>query len=59
MEAAVLGGAISQERWESYRKLAAEARRHEALSDPLAAQERKRKLKQLHKAKKELYREKR
>jgi ribosome biogenesis GTPase len=59
VEAALMAGAISRERWESYRKLAAEARRHEELTDPLAAQERKRKLKQIHKAQKEFYRGKR
>jgi ribosome biogenesis GTPase len=59
VEAAVLEGAISPERWQSYRKLAAEARRHEELTDPLVAQERKRKLKQIHKAQKEFYRKKR
>jgi ribosome biogenesis GTPase len=59
VEAAVLEGAISPERWESYRKLAAEARRHVELTDPLAALERKRKLKQIHKTQKEFYKEKR
>ena len=55
VEAAVLDQSISAERWESYRKLAAEARRHERLTDPLAAQEAKRKLKTMHKAVKEIY----
>jgi ribosome biogenesis GTPase len=55
VEAAVLDQSISAERWESYRKLAAEARRHELMTDPLAAQEAKRKLKTMHKAVKEIY----
>jgi len=59
VEVAVLEGAISPERWESYRKLAAEARRHEEMTDPLVAQERKRNLKQIHKAQKEFYKKKR
>ena len=55
VEAAILDQSISAERWESYRKLAAEARRHERMTDPLAAQEAKRKLKVMHKAVKEIY----
>ncbi|HXB69596.1 MAG TPA: ribosome small subunit-dependent GTPase A [Candidatus Acidoferrales bacterium] len=55
VEAAVLDQSIGAERWESYRKLAAEARRHELLTDPLAAQEAKRKLKTMHKAQREIY----
>jgi len=55
VEAAVLDQSIGAERWASYRKLAAEARRHERLTDPLAAQEAKRKLKNMHKAQKEIY----
>ena len=47
---ALEAGEISPERWESYRKLRAEARRHEALTDRVAAQAQKRKLKQIHKA---------
>jgi ribosome biogenesis GTPase len=53
--AALAVGTISKERWESYRKLRSEARRHEEMVDPLAAQESKRKLKQMHKACRELY----
>jgi len=59
VEAAVLDGTIGAERWESYRKLAAEVRRHEAMSDRLAAQEAKRRLKAMHRACKEIYRNKR
>jgi ribosome biogenesis GTPase len=55
VEAAVLDQSISAERWESYRKLAAEARRHERLTDPLAAQSAKRKLRSIHKAQKKFY----
>lgn len=59
VEAARLGGAISEERWESYRKLLAEARRHEEMANPLAALEKKRKWKAIHKANRALYRERR
>ena len=48
--AAIAEGAIGADRWESYRKLRGEARRHELLSDKLAAQEEKRKLKVLFKS---------
>jgi len=53
--AALESGELAAGRWESYRKLRAEASRHETLSDPLAAQERKRKWKQIHKAQREFY----
>jgi ribosome biogenesis GTPase / thiamine phosphate phosphatase len=43
-------GEIPLERWESYEKLLREARRHELMAHPLAAQEAKRKLKKIHKA---------
>ena len=55
---ALAGGVISQERWQSYRKLRAEARRHEALTDVQVAQENKRKLKQLMKIQKRIYQNK-
>jgi ribosome biogenesis GTPase len=55
VEAALADGRIEPKRWESYRKLLAEARRHELMADPLAAQEQKRKLKQIHKAQKRHY----
>ena len=48
--AALAAGRIESERWESYRKLLAEAHRHELLADPLAVQEQKQKLKRMHKA---------
>jgi len=56
VEEALASGRIEPERWESYRKLAAEAHRHELLADPIAAQEQKRKLKRMHKAIKRQYR---
>lgn len=52
-------GAISAERWESYRKLRAEARRHEEMTDIHAAQESKRKLKQIMRRVKEMYKSRR
>jgi ribosome biogenesis GTPase len=53
--AALEAGELAPERWESYRKLRAEARRHEALTDPLAAQEQKRWLKRVHKRQRDYY----
>jgi ribosome biogenesis GTPase / thiamine phosphate phosphatase len=44
---ALAAGALSRDRWESYRKLRAEARRHEAMADTQVAQEDKRKLKRM------------
>ena len=55
---ALEAGEIDEERMQSYRKLQGEARRHEAMSDPLAALERKRKWKVIHKAARKMYREK-
>ena len=52
---ALADGSLTEERWESYRKLRGEAQRHEALADPLLAMERKRKWKQLHKAVRDIY----
>ena len=52
-------GAISAGRWESYRKLRAEARRHEEMEDPFAAQEKKRKLKQMMRGVKAMYKARR
>jgi ribosome biogenesis GTPase len=43
-------GSLARERWESYRKLLGEARRHEHMADPLAAQQHKKKLKALFRA---------
>jgi ribosome biogenesis GTPase len=56
VEAALAGGRIEPERWESYRKLLAEAHRHELMADPIAALEEKRKLRRMHKAIKRHYR---
>jgi ribosome biogenesis GTPase len=50
VEAALAAGTLAPERVASYRKLQGEARWHEVMSDPLAAQERKRKWKVIHKA---------
>jgi ribosome biogenesis GTPase len=59
VQAAVNDGAILPERLHSFHKLMSEARRHEATIDALAAQEQKRKLKQLHRAAKLHYKLKR
>jgi ribosome biogenesis GTPase / thiamine phosphate phosphatase len=48
--AAVEAGQVSPERWQSYGKLVAEARHHEAMTDRFAALEQKRKWKRIHKA---------
>jgi ribosome biogenesis GTPase len=53
----VARGVISEERWQSYRKLRAEVRRHEEMTDPLAAAERKKKLKTLHRGARSFYRQ--
>ena len=52
---ALARGSLALDRWESYRKLLAEARRHERLADPLAALEQKRKWKAIHKAQRKHY----
>ncbi len=59
VQAALAEGRISAERWESYRKLGREVRRHELLSNEQAAQEEKRKLKRMHRAINRYYRERR
>jgi len=53
--AALAAGELARDRWESYRKLLAEARHHEVMTDQRAALERKRKWKQIHKAQREFY----
>ncbi|HTP32297.1 MAG TPA: ribosome small subunit-dependent GTPase A [Candidatus Acidoferrales bacterium] len=58
VERAVAEGNLDPDRLRSYRKLQGEARRHELLADPLAAQERKRKWKVIHKAARRHYRDK-
>lgn len=45
--AALASGALAEDRWQSYRKLRAEAHRHEAMADAQVAREDKRKLKRL------------
>ncbi|MGA7240198.1 MAG: ribosome small subunit-dependent GTPase A [Bryobacteraceae bacterium] len=52
-------GALAQDRWESYRKLRAEAHRHEARADARVAQEDKRKLKRMMKDVRRLYQSRR
>jgi ribosome biogenesis GTPase / thiamine phosphate phosphatase len=52
---ALATGALSAARWQRYRKLLGEARRHELLSDRVAAQERKRHIKRIHRAVRQLY----
>ncbi len=47
--AALEGGQVDTSRWASFQKLRAEAEWHEAMADPLAALERKRKWKAIHK----------
>ncbi len=53
--AALASGELDGARWTSYRKLAGEAARHERLADPLAAQARKRRDKQIHQYMKHFY----
>jgi ribosome biogenesis GTPase len=48
--AALQSGALSDERFASYRKLRGEARRHELMTDAVAAQATKKRLKAMHKA---------
>jgi hypothetical protein len=43
-------GAVAEDRLASFHKLQKEAKYHEVMSDPVAAQERKRKWKIIHKA---------
>lgn len=47
--AALEGGQVDANRWASFQKLRAEAEWHESMADPLAALERKRKWKAIHK----------
>jgi ribosome biogenesis GTPase len=50
-------GVVSEERWQSYRKLLAEIRRHEEMTDRLAAAEKKRQLKSMHRGIRRLYKQ--
>jgi ribosome biogenesis GTPase len=56
---ALARGDLDPGRWESYRKILAETRRHERLADPLAALEEKRKWKAISKAQREHHQSKR
>jgi len=53
---AIADGVISDERWQSYRKLIAEVNRHALMTNPVAAAESKKKLKALHKRMRTFYR---
>jgi len=53
---ALTSGRLDEGRWESYRKLRAEAAWHETMTDRFAAAERKRKWKAIHKQARALYR---
>ena len=55
VQAALADGALAPDRFASYAKLRREAQHHETLTDPLAALERKRKWKNIHKAVRDLY----
>ena len=54
--AAIAAGSLDAGRWESYRKLRAEVRKHERLADPRARIGEKRRVKQLTKALRQHYR---
>lgn len=55
---AIDDGELDEERWISYCKLLAEAKRHEEMTDRLAAAESKRRLKAMHRGMREFYRRK-
>ena len=57
--AALEGGQVDADRWASFQKLRAEAEWHESMADPLAALERKRKWKAIHKRAREFYKSRR
>jgi ribosome biogenesis GTPase len=52
---ALADGRLAADRWQSYRKLLGEARRHERMADPLAALEQKNRWKAIHKAARKFY----
>ena len=54
---AIAEGVVSDERWRSYRKLIAEAQRHEERTDPVAAARRKKRIKVMHKGIRAFYRQ--
>ena len=53
---AIADGVISDQRWQSYRKLIAEVNRHALMTNPVAAAESKKKLKAVHKGMRTFYR---
>jgi ribosome biogenesis GTPase len=55
VQAALADGTLAADRFASYTKLRREAQHHETLTDPLAALERKRKWKNMHKAARDIY----
>ncbi len=55
--AALKTGLVTEARWNSYRKLIAEARRHEEMSDRVRAAEAKKKTKAIHKRLRAFYRQ--
>jgi ribosome biogenesis GTPase / thiamine phosphate phosphatase len=55
VQAALTSGTLAPDRFASYTKLRREAQHHETLTDPLAALERKRKWKNIHKAVRQIY----
>jgi ribosome biogenesis GTPase len=56
VSAALEAGTLAAERWNSYRKLQDEVRRHQLMADPNAARERKKKWKSIAKAIRQHYR---
>ncbi len=55
---AIAEGVVSDERWKSYRKLIAEVKRHEEMTDPVAAAETKKRVKAMQKRIRAFYRQK-
>jgi ribosome biogenesis GTPase / thiamine phosphate phosphatase len=55
---AIADGVVSDERWNSYRKLIAEVKRHDEIIDRVAAAERKKRDKAMHKGMRAFYRRK-
>jgi ribosome biogenesis GTPase len=55
---AIAEGLLSEERWKSYRKLVTEVKRHEEMTDHVAAAERRKKVKAMQKGIREFYRRK-
>ena len=53
---AIAAGVVSDERWKSYRKLIAEVKRHEEMTDPLAAAASKKRVKAMHRGIRAFYR---